>query len=71
MWSKADVVGATPKKPIPSQTSISPSSISQPSSKRNGKHVLSDAVVKSDPDEGESGEESSEKSRFSDSEDDQ
>ena len=67
MWSKADVVGgesSTPKKPI------SHSPISQPSPKRNGKHVKSEAVVNSDSSEEESTGDVSNESRFSDSEDD-
>lgn len=70
MWSKADVVGgdsSIPKKPI----SHSPIS-SQPSPpKRNRKHVLSNAVINSDPsDDEESTRNASDESRFSDSEDD-
>jgi len=67
MWSKADVVGSessTPKKPI------SHSLIPQPSPKRNGKHVKSEAVVNSDSSTDESTGNASNESRFSDSEDD-
>ena len=70
MWSKADVVGgdsSTPKKPI--SNSPSSSRRSQPSPKKNGKQVLSVAVVHSDGTEGSIRDDSDE-SRFSDSEDD-
>ena len=73
MWSKADVVGggdtSTPKKTEPVLTP----STSNPSPKRNGKHVKSDARVKSDSDseaEPKDQQDSDEESRFSDSEDD-
>jgi hypothetical protein len=73
MWSKADVVGgdsSTPKKPISnSPNTLLPPSRSQPSSKKNGKHVLSNPVVDSDGAEESAGDVSDE-SRFSDSEDD-
>ena len=79
MWSKADVVGgggggdtSTPKRLEPAAPSGAPTrSASTPTPKRNGKHVKSDARVKSDSDsEPEDQNDSDEESRFSDSEDD-
>jgi hypothetical protein len=73
MWAKADVVGggdtSAPKNTKPVLTP----STSNPSPKRNGKHVKSDARVQSDsePDsEPEDQNDSDAESRFSDSEED-
>lgn len=68
MWSKADVVGGDSSPKQPAKPRDIPSTQSSPP-KRNGKHVLSDAVVKSES-ENESDESASEESRFSDSEED-
>ena len=72
MWSKADVIGggdtSTPKKSVSAPT---PSTFN-PSPKRNGKHVKSDARVQSDsePESEPDDQSDSEESRFSDSEED-
>ena len=76
MWSKADVVGVNSSSTTPKMTASKPSEsaavITVPTPSRNGKHVKSEAVVKSESEEEEESQagNESEESRFTDSEDD-
>lgn len=64
------VEGDSSGRKISTSANTSSSSVAKPSPKKNGRPVLSEAVVKSESGEESNGEASEEESHFSDSEED-